>query len=237
MQEMGSVVKLAELISGQNPARQGQFVKGNKTQTEYSDVMNNSNGRDQNQALLYEDQVFTPLKEILKLNILQYQGPDSLYYTDKKTEVKIDPVALRKAVINFKMTDGLAPASKLINADSFQTSLQVIGSSPQIAQNYNMGPMFSYLMKTQGALISDFEKTPEQVAYENASSQWMQMAQLALSKGQAWNNPQPTPEQFGYLKPGEAAPPKPDPLQSFLGSIRAAAPPSEPAPTDFSATS
>ena len=224
MQEMGSVIKLSELISGQNPARQGQFVKGNKTQTEYSDVMNNSNGRDQNQALLYEDQVFTPLKEILKLNILQYQGPDEIYYADKKTSVKIDPVALRKAVVNFKMTDGLAPASKLINADSFQTSLQVIGSSPQIASNYNMGPMFSYLMKTQGALISDFEKTPEQVAYENASAQWMQMAQLALSKGQPWNNPQPTPQQFGYLVEGQAPAPKPDALTSFIQTIQAQAP-------------
>ena len=220
MQEMGTVVKLAELISGQNPARQGQFVKGNKTQTEYSDVMNNSNGRDQNQALLYEDQVFTPLKEILKLNILQYQGPDTVYYTDKKMEVKIDPVKLRKAVINFKMTDGLAPASKLINADSFQTSLQVIGSSPQIAQTYNMGPMFSYLMKTQGALISDFEKSPEQVAYEQAANQWNQMAQLALSKGQPWNNPQPTPQQFNYLVPGAAPAEKPDPLQSFMATLQ-----------------
>jgi hypothetical protein len=230
MQEMGSVIKLSELISGQNPARQGQFVKGNKTQTEYSDVMNNSNGRDQNQALLYEDQVFTPLKEILKLNILQYQGPDQIYYADKKTSVKIDPVALRKAVVNFKMTDGLAPASKLINADSFQTSLQVIGSSPQIAANYNMGPMFSYLMKTQGALISDFEKTPEQVAYEQASNQWMQMAQLALSKGQPWNNPQPTPQQFGYLQPGQAPAPKPDALTSFIQTIQAQQP-QQPAPT------
>lgn len=230
MQEMGSVIKLAELTSGQNPARQGQFVKGNKTQTEYSDVMNNSNGRDQNQALLYEDQVFTPLKEILKLNILQYQGPDSIYYADKKKSVSIDPVLLRKAVINFKMTDGLAPASKLINADSFQTSLQVIGSSPQIAANYNMGPMFSYLMKTQGALISDFEKSPEQAAYEQAQSQWMQMAQLALSKGQPWNNPQPTPQQFNYLTPGQTPAEKPDALTSFMGTLQkqAAQPPAQP---------
>jgi hypothetical protein len=81
--------------------------------------------------------------------------------------------------------------------------------------------MFSYLMKTQGALISDFEKSPEQVAYENASNQWMQMAQLALSKGQPWNNPQPTPQQFGWLQQGQTPPPKPDPLQSFIGTLSA----------------
>lgn len=222
MQEMGSVIKLSELISGQNPARQGQFVKGNKTQTEFSDVMNNSNGRDQNVSLLYEAQVFTPMKEILKLNILQYQGPASVYYRDKATQVDVDPVALRKAIVDFKISDGLTPASKLINADAFQTALQVIGSSPQIGSGYNIAPMFSYLMKTQGALITDFEKSNEQVAYEQAQNQWMQMAQLSLSKGQAWNNPQPTPEQFGYLQNGQLKQSEPEApaLDTFLQSIR-----------------
>lgn len=228
MQEMGAIVKMSEMISGQNPARQGQFVKGNKTQTEYSDVMNNSNGRDQNTSILYEAQFFTPLKEILKTNIVQYQGPASVYYRDKKTEVKIDPVVLRKAVLEFKVSDGLSPTSKLINADAFQTALQVIGTSPQIGAGYNIAPMFSYLMKTQGALIGDFEKSNEQVAYEQASNQWMQMAQLALSKGQTWNNPQPMPEQFGYLqegKLGQTKPAPPDALTTMIKTISEKAPP------------
>lgn len=225
MQEMGAVVKLAEMITGQNPARQGQFVKGNKTQTEYSDVMNHSNGRDQNTAILYEAQVFTPLKEILKTNIIQYQGPASIYYSDKKQQVQVDPVVLRKAIMEFKVSDGLTPTSKLINGDSFQTALQVIGSSPQIGAGYNIGPMFSYLMKTQGAHITDFEKSKEQVAYEQAANQWMQMAQLALSKGQPWNNPQPTPEQFGYLIQGQPVPEKPDALATMIQTINAKASP------------
>lgn len=233
MQEMGTVVRLSEMISGQNPARQGQFVKGNKTQTEYSDVMNNSNGRDQNISILLEAQVFTPLKEILKTNIVQYQGPASIYYRDKNTEVSIDPVVLRKAVLEFKVSDGLSPTSKLINSDAFQTALQVIGSSPQIGSGYNIGPMFSYLMKTQGALIGDFEKSNEQVAYETAQNQWMQMAQLALSKGQPWNNPQPMPEQFGYLqdgKLGQVQKEKPDALATMIQTISAKAEPAQQAP-------
>ena len=226
MQEMGSIIKLGDMITGQNPARQGQFVKGNKTQTEFSDVMNNSNGRDQGTSILYEAQVFTPMKEILKLNILQYQGPDSLYYREKAIPVKIDPVKLRLAVIDFKISDGLNPAAKLINGDAFQTSLQVIGSSPQIGAGYNIGPMFSYLMKTQGAAIGDFEKSQEQVAYESATSQWNQMAQLAISKGQEWKVPQPLPEQFGYLQDGKLkqADEKPDALMAFQKTIMMNAP-------------
>lgn len=223
MQEMGTVIKLSDMISGQNPARQGQFVKGNKTQTEFSDVMNNSNGRDQAQSLLYEAQVFTPMKEILKLNILQYQGAGSLYYQEKKKQITLDPIKLRSAVFAFKVSDGLTPASKLISGDAFQTALQVLGSSPQIGQGYNVADLFSYLMKTQGAHISDFEKSKEQLAYEQASQQWMQMAQLALSKGQPWNNPQPTPQQFGYLVQGETPQEKPDALTGFLQTLQSQA--------------
>lgn len=221
MQEMGSILKLADMISGQNPARAGQFVKGNKTQSEYSDVMAHSNGRDQNTSLLLEAQVFTPLKNILKLNILQYQGASSLYYREKATTVKIDPVKLRTAVLEFKVTDGLTPASKLINSDAFQTALQVMGSSPQIGSQYNLGPMFSYMMKSQGGHISDFEKSQEQVAYEGAMSQWSQMAQLSLSKGTPWNQPQPVPEQFGYLQDGKLkqTTEQPDALASFQATL------------------
>lgn len=224
LQEMGTVIKLSDIILGQNPSRQGQFVKGNKTQTEYSDVMNNSNGRDEGIAIMLEAQTFTPLKEMLKLNILQFQGPASVYYREKKTEVKIDPVALRQAIIEFKMTDGKSPASKQINGDAFQTALQTIGSSQQIGQGYNLAPMFSYLMKTQGANISDFEKSDEQVAYEQAMSQWSSMAQLALSKGQEWKHPQPLPEQFGYLVDGQLKQEKPEStaLTSLLSSIQQA---------------
>ena len=221
MQEIGSMIKLADVITGQNPARGGQFVKGNKTQSEYSDVMAHSNGRDQAISILLEAQVFTPMKNMLKLNILQYQGPKSLYYREKDTSVDIDPVALRNAVVEFKVTDGLTPASKLINSDSFQVALQVIGSSPQIGAGYNLAPMFSYMMKTQGAAIADFEKSNEQVAYEQAMQQWTQMAQLSLSKGMEWKQPQPTPEQFGYLQEGKLQQQnkKPDALASFQATL------------------
>lgn len=198
MQEMAQVQQFAFTLTGQNQAKQGQFVKGNKTLHEYSDVMAHSNGNDQKVALLYEDQIFTPMKEILKINILQYQGGTSLFSRETNQQVNIDPLALRKAVLNFKISDGLAPADKLIGADAFQTSLQVIGSSPQIGAGYNIAPLFSYLMKTQGADLTPFEKSPQQVAYETASAQWTQLATIAIEKGQEFKQPQPKPQDYGY---------------------------------------
>lgn len=198
MQEMQQLQQLTFQLTGQNQARQGQFVKGNKTLHEYSDVMAHANGRDQLVAIMYENRFFTPIKEILKINILQYQGGTELYSRDKQAQVKIDPVALRKAVLNFKISDGLVPADKQIHADELKVALQVIGSSPQIQAGYNIAPLFSYLMKTQGANLTPFEKSPQQLAYEQAMQQWSQLAQLAIEKGTEFKQPQPKPQDYGY---------------------------------------
>jgi hypothetical protein len=44
-------VNFANMINNQNPAQQGQFVKGNKTRTEYEDVMGHGNGANQMMAM------------------------------------------------------------------------------------------------------------------------------------------------------------------------------------------
>jgi len=201
MQQVQSIIGLSNTVAGQNLAGQGQFVKGNKTLHEFESTMRNANGRDQLAAILFEHQVLIPLKHILKLNILQYQGGTSIYNRDVRKVVEVDPVALRKAVMEFKISDGLVPSSKLLNTDAFSTAVQVIGSSQQIAGSYNLGPMFSYIMKSQGADLTPFEKTPQQVAYEQALQQWQQIATMAIDKGidpNASLPPMPLPAQYGF---------------------------------------
>jgi len=200
MNNIQQVLGLANTLSGQNQASQGQFVKGNKTLHEYEDVMSNANGSDQMVAILLEAQVFTPLKEVLKINILQYQGGTTVYNRDKQIAVEVDPIKLRKAILNFKISDGLVPTEKLINGETFAVALQVIGSSPQIGAAYNIGQLFSYFMKTQGAKITDFEKSAEQQAYEQAANMWQQLATTAIENGIDPEKlpPQPLPADFGY---------------------------------------
>lgn len=199
LQETATILSMANLTTGQNPARGGQFVKGNKTRDEFNSVMANSNGRDQLVSILLEAQLFTPLKEILKVNILQYQGGISLYSREKARQISVDPLELRKAVLNFKISDGLVPSSKIISSDVLQTAFQVLSQSQQLGQEYELGKLFSYLMKTQGASITDFEKSPETKAYEQASQQWFMLAQQALAKGTPFNAPQPKPADYGVI--------------------------------------
>jgi hypothetical protein len=116
----------------------------------------------------------------------------------QKQVVDVDPVALRKAILNFKVTDGLLPSEKVISSDNMKIAMQVIGSSAPIAQAYNIAPLFSYLMKVENVDFAPFEKSPEQMAYEQAMGSWQAVAMEAAKKGAQISTPQPKPADFGW---------------------------------------
>lgn len=205
-QDIQFTKQFSDQISGQNPARQGQFVKGNKTKVEYQDVQGNATARDQMVAIGIQSQVMVPVQEIVKTNILQYQGAASLYNSNQEQIVDVDPVRLRKAIMAFRMSDGLIPSDKLISGDDWGIAIQSIGASPQLAGAYNLAPMFSYLMKVRGANLKPFEKSEAQIAYEQAVGAWQQAIapalEIAAKNGTQLSPeqlpPQPKPEDYGY---------------------------------------
>lgn len=172
------IMGFGDMISGQNRAQQGQFVKGNKTQAEFEDVQNKSSGRQQKVALKIESQVMQPAKYICKANILQYQPSGEMFNYADQTTVKIDPIELRKAIFTYTITDGLIPEDKIINAQAVQGFLQMIGSSPYLQSKYDMAKVVSYFAKTQNADLTPFEVTPE-IAMQQAQ----QMQQLGMTPG------------------------------------------------------
>lgn len=191
------VSSYADRINGQNPAQQGQFVKGNKTLHEYQDTQGHANDRNQMMAMETESQVFTPLKEVLKLNILQFQKDGSLFNRDTATNVPIDSTTLRKAAVHFKVSDGILPSDKLMSADEYQTVLQTLGSSSALGAGYNLPPMFSYMAKVQfGIDLSPFEKSPLQQQYEAQLQSWQQVAAAAIKAGQPAPAQPPMPPQL-----------------------------------------
>jgi hypothetical protein len=206
-QELPQMMQMANDVNGQNKAKQGQFVKGNKTLHEFDTVMANANGRDQMTAILLEGQVFTPMKEMIKINTLQYQAGISIYSPSQERVVKIDPVQLRKSFSTYKITDGLTPTDKVISADEFAVAMQTMATSPQIGSAYNIGPAFSYLMKTRNVDLKPFEKSPQQISYEQAVGQWQQtVIEMAKNKEITPDKypPQPKPQDYGYT-PGNSA--------------------------------
>lgn len=190
MQDVREVKAYADNVSGQNPSQQGQFVKGNKTKSEYDDVQNNSSGRQKDMAILLEAQVFSPVKHIIKTNILQYQPAGPAYsFTDGK-EYNINPVDLRNKVLVFQVSDGLMPSEKLIDGDTLNIALSMVAQSPQLAEEYSVGDIFAYLIGTRGVNLTPFKLTPQQIQQRNANMLAQAQAEGAgRAKGAALTNP------------------------------------------------
>jgi hypothetical protein len=118
-------VNFANMINNQNPAQQGQFVKGNKTKTEYEDTMGHGNGGNQMMAINIEGQVFTPIKEVIKLNIMQFQKDGEIFNSAAKQSISVNQQTLRQTAVQFKVSDGIIPEDKQMDTDEFQTFLQM----------------------------------------------------------------------------------------------------------------
>jgi len=123
--------------------------------------MGNSNSRQQLGALMLEHQVFVPMKEMIKLNILQYQPATEYYNNEAKKLVPIKPEELRKVALQFKLSDGILPSDKIINTELLQVFMQTIQTSPLMQAEFDIVGAFSYWCKTQGAQwFDDFRRNP-----------------------------------------------------------------------------
>lgn len=186
VQQLGQVNQMANLAMGSNPAQQGQFVKGNKTQHEYADVMGHSNDRQQTLALFLESQFFWPVKQMIKLNIMQFSSNGEIFSYSARKKVNIDVLKLRQASLEFEVSDGLVPTDRLISADTMQVVIQAVAASPQLQTEFDLVGYMLYYFKTQGA------KNLEQFKFSPAEQQQRiaQQAQVAQA-----NNPQATQQQ------------------------------------------
>lgn len=181
------VVQMAEIGNGQNRVQQGQFQKGNKTRREFETVMGNANSRQQMQAISLEYTFWTPIKHIIKCNLLQFVGARDVMDPKSKELVKVDPSALRKAAIRFKLSDGLLNSEKIASLDIASTIVNAATQLPMIDQMYDVMGILDYTWKLQGVdWLSDFKR--------DASGQASYLANLAANTAAQGEMP-PAPVQ------------------------------------------
>lgn len=153
LQDASLIVNFSKELHGVNSPRQGQFQKGNKSVQEWNDTMGGSDGRMRLPALTLEHQVFSPLKSILALNILQYgeDGQVVNQVTGQAVEYKISE--LRRAQLSFKMADGYTPKSKLASTEVLLAGMNMIMNSPILQQQFGarLPNMFVHFMSLSGA--------------------------------------------------------------------------------------
>lgn len=151
------ISQMADESAGQNKVSRGQFQKGNKTSNEFQTTVDNSNARNQLEAVVIEHQFMVPAKEIIKSNTLQNQAVETIYNRNKNKAVEIDPTELRQAILDFDLTDGVLPSDKLMNPEVMQVFMQTAQALPTITTEYDVLGMFLYWCKLKGAKwINDF---------------------------------------------------------------------------------
>lgn len=155
------ISQMADEAAGQNRVSRGQFQKGNKTTTEFETTQDNSNARQQLEAVVVEQQFMVPCKEIVKANTMQNQAMETIYNRDKDKMVEVDPTELRKAILEFDLTDGVLPADKLMNPQVMQVFMQTAQALPTLTTEYDVLGMFLYWCKLKGAKWLDSFKLDE----------------------------------------------------------------------------
>lgn len=152
----------ASEIAHVNKAQKGQFVKGNKTQDEFNEIMGNADAPQQMMALMLEHQAFIPLKQQIKINILQYQGPTTLTNPSTNQPVQVDPVKLRAAIINFTLSDGLVDKSSLMNTEQTIQAFQFFAQIPEANNEYDLIGMMSDSMAHAGSNHKKYRRPEEE---------------------------------------------------------------------------
>jgi hypothetical protein len=170
-QDIGFVMDRGSDAAHINKAQRGQFTKGNRTAEEFNDVMDNADATQQTMAMMIEAQAMTPLKMIIKVNTLQYQAATNLPNPNTKQVVEVNPADLRKAVIEFKVADGLVSKERLLSTQAQTEFFQIMAQIPEGNQEYDLIGMIANVMETKGARISQFRRTPEdQLARQQAAA-------------------------------------------------------------------
>lgn len=179
-------------LTGQNDASRGQFQKGNKTMAEFDTIMGNSENRGRLSALVIAQRLFAPLKEQLKLNILQF-GEDTTIIsprTNKPVELSIEE--LINTNMKFEVADGYTPKSKMAGTDMLMGLMNMIGTSPVLQQVYGpqMPAIVAHLAQLGG--VRGFDQYAEtavveyqkQVTLQQNLMAMMQQLQSQLAPGQ-----------------------------------------------------
>lgn len=139
----GIVQQDAQEITGQNNASRGQFQKGNRTLQEYQDVMSNAESLKYTKALLIENSFFTPIKSLIRNNILQYMKAGTIKVNGQ--EIEVSPVDLRAAALSFRIADGLKNVERIANTGALGEAMQLLMQQGQLAVSQGYDPFKALL--------------------------------------------------------------------------------------------
>lgn len=158
-QEIAFLKQSASEITRLNRAQMGQFQKGNKTASEFNEIMANADSDLRTYGLMFENVVMEPIKTIIRSNIAQFQEAEEIT-TTLGDKVEVNPLVLSQKVINFKLADGLAKKETLASLDPLINAYNQMLTSPKLEIQFDTAGLYVYINELMGAKISQFRLTP-----------------------------------------------------------------------------
>lgn len=152
--------------------------------------MSNSQARLQLGATQLDGGFLNPIKEILKLNYLIYAQAESIEDKQTANVVAIDPAMLRESAPEFKMADGLMPATKQAGTEVLMQAMATIQNNPQLSMEYDIGGMLISILKQSGlTTLNEYKRTPQE------RQQYLDMVQQATQAATPQQPQQQAPAQ------------------------------------------
>lgn len=189
-------------LTGQNDVSRGQFQKGNKTQDEFNTVMGNSENRGRLSALVIAQRMFNPIKQQLKLNILQFGEDTEVISPRSNKPLELSIEELINTNLQFEVADGYTPRSKMAGTDMIMGIMNMIGTSPILQQVYGpqLPAMVAHLAQLGG--VRGFDQYAETAVVEYQKQMTLQQNLVQLM--------QQLQQQMGGSQPGASdQPPQP----------------------------
>lgn len=180
-------------LTGQNDVSRGQFQKGNKTQDEFNTVMGNSENRGRLTALVLAQRLFNPIKQQLKLNILQF-GEDTQVISPRSNKpIEMSIEELIQTNLQFEIADGYTPRSKMAGTDMIMGIMNMIGTSPILQQVYGpqLPAMVAHLAQLGGVRGFDQYAETAVVEYQKQITLQQSLMQMMQQLQQQMGGPQP----------------------------------------------
>lgn len=160
--EINNLRQHAQEVVRLNRPQLGQFQKGNKTLGEFREVMQNANAELRVMGLLIENSIMSVLKTITKNNIFQFQEPTTV--ATARGEVNIIPSDLRKAMVEFKVADGLVTTENVMDSNVLREAIQYLSSNQEAAMKYDIADIIAGLFSHLGFNIDEYERTEQPAA-------------------------------------------------------------------------
>lgn len=126
--------------------------------------MDKSGARQQKFNLDVDNNFFNPMKRMIKLNYMQFAEAEQLMSKSEGKPVQIDPIQMMDSEADYKMLDGIFPASKAMNTDVMVAAFNTIAQSPELDMEYSRASIFASMLGAQGVDISKFKRSPEEIA-------------------------------------------------------------------------